>query len=160
MIVTALVLCYGEGRNKSTVGIYYTQTSVTLFSWGLVQEKEFNRLPVIHQLSLGYVYDNRSNKKYGHGVVIDWGLAPFFSIKDYKLGPFFGIGVLLEAYMMKEIDFYFRERDIGINTGVLSKGWEHVYLKAGVNKYFSLSKFFTLWEPYQSRFSFTVGFTL
>jgi hypothetical protein len=131
-----------------------------VFSWGIVQEKEGNRIPLEYLLSLGYVYDNRTNKKYGHGVDIEWVLAPFFSRRDFKFGPFFGVGVLFEAIKLLDVDIMYRERDLGLSTGIFANGWDHVSVRVGAMKYFDMSKFFTQWIGYPPRFTFSVCLTL
>ncbi len=150
----------GQERNRSHIGVFYSQSGAGLFSCGLVQEREGNRTPVRYQISAGYLYDIRDAQKDGHGIVIDLILAPCFTIKDYKCGPYLGLSGSLEVYKKNSSDFMLGEKNFGFISGVYLNGWEHLSLRIGIKKNYYVHNIFNLWNNYPLEFSFSVALTI
>ncbi|MBD3321539.1 MAG: hypothetical protein GF350_10640 [Chitinivibrionales bacterium] len=140
-----------KSSQRPQFGIYYAQAANNLFMAGVVQKDSFQKAPLQYFIQLGYAYDTRHRvdyKEFGHGLVMDNSMGPFFKVDNMAFGMFAGMIFLFEAYKITGVDAFNRERNAGVTTGFCVSAFHNFSLKAGILQAWELSNFFMLWEKY------------
>lgn len=154
-----LVALWGGTGAETSLGGYYGQYNLNLFTVGLLQRSQPMSFPMHTLTQLGYVHDRRPRTSYkgeGHGVLLGFSAAPYIEIRRMKFGGYAGLTALFEAYRRKDMDGWWRERNLGYEVGAYCAPADHFGMKAGVLQTWELSKFVVTSYPYPLGLYFTI----
>jgi hypothetical protein len=154
-----LLVLSGLSGAETSLGGYYGQYNFNLFTVGLLQQSQPMSFPMHTLTQLGYVHDRRPRTSYkgdGHGALMGFSVAPYFKIRGMKIGGYAGLMALFETYRRKDMDGWWRERNLGYEAGAYFSPADHFGMKAGVLQAWELSKFVVTSYPYPPGLSFTV----